>query len=109
MKKKIRILIAVIFTAFAFQTNAQNTNESFDVYPNPASTKVTVVYESNQSYTISIQNLLGTELYRLENTSFKSKTILDISDLNLQSGMYLVKITENDVTVKRQRLFIKRI
>ena len=109
MKNKIRIIAAVFFVALTLQVSAQNTSKSLDVYPNPASTWVTIDYESNSSYSISIQNLLGSELYKAENNSFQSKTIVDIAELNLQSGMYLVKIIENGVTIKRERLIIKRI
>ena len=109
MKNKIKIIAAVFFVALTLQVSAQNTSKSFDVYPNPASTWVTIDYESNSSYSISIQNLLGSELYKAENNSFQSKTIVDIAELNLQSGMYLVKIIENGVTIKRERLIIKRI
>ena len=109
MKNKIRIIAAVFFVALTLQVSAQNTSKSFDVYPNPASTWVTIDYETNSSYSISIQNLLGSELYKAENNSFQSKTIVDIAELNLQSGMYLVKIIENGVTIKRERLIIKRI
>lgn len=109
MKNKIRIIAALFFVAFTLQVSAQNTSQSFDVYPNPASTWVTIDYESSSSYSISIQNLLGTELYKAVNNSFQSKTIVSVADINLQSGMYLIKIIENGVTIKRERLIIRRI
>ncbi len=76
--------------------------ESFNVYPNPARSKVNVNYsiESDEAVSIEIYNLLGNKLqeysYGYQSAGSYSQQ-LNISDLS--NGMYLLRILAGDEQV----------
>ncbi len=74
---------------------------SFNVYPNPANTTITVDYkaENNDNVEISISNLVG----QVVNTEVSNNTI-DVS--NLEAGIYFVSLRINN-NVSTQKLIIE--
>ncbi len=78
----------------------ENTNNTFNVYPNPTTGKFIIkLNDNNRGITeISITNILGQEIYR-------TKTNLQFVDIDLEGfnkGIYLVKITsDNKQSVKK--------
>lgn len=89
-----------------FSALAQEAN--FDVYPNPATSNISVSFESTENYSIIITNLLGTEVFRQEVSSWKSKSFINLNDIGLNTGMYLIKIEVKGVTKNQKRLIIKK-
>ncbi|MFZ4521768.1 MAG: T9SS type A sorting domain-containing protein, partial [Bacteroidales bacterium] len=82
--------------------NNINNEEKFSIYPNPASTIITI--ETTEIYTksqLSIVNVNGQEL--ITHQIIEPKTQVDIS--NLPSGVYFVRLT-NDRNVTMGK-FIK--
>ena len=59
------------------------------IYPNPASSKLSVIRKNAQTELIGVYNLVGSEVMKLN----KSADQVDIS--NLQSGMYFIKTQTN--------------
>lgn len=79
-----------------------------NVYPNPASDKLTIAIELKQSETLVIEILDITGkleyLYQLNNQNF----INEISLTDLSEGMYLYKVNVNNTNVKLGKLIITR-
>jgi len=59
------------------------------IYPNPATSKLSVIRKNAQTELIGVYNLIGSEVMKLN----KSADQVDIS--NLQSGMYFIKTQTN--------------
>ena len=67
-----------------------DSNPSFSIYPNPASTNLTINFGSPEHRTVTIYNSLGQEVARVE--THEEATQLDTSSFS--SGMYIVKISD---------------
>ena len=73
--------------------DAHFTDNSFEVYPNPVSQKLTIMWpsEAQQSNsTIIIRTLDGKEIRTLQHTK-----LIDVSDL--RSGIYLLEVHSQNV------------
>lgn len=70
----------------------ENVNNTFNVYPNPASNNVTIEFKSAEPQTLYIFNIVGNIIYQ--------KTIndknLEVDVSNWSKGIYIIK-TENSV------------
>ncbi len=77
------------------QNNAKETLEiSFDIYPNPTKGNFNIALNNFQKgFIVEIYSILGNKVY--ENTSVTSQ---EINISNLQSGVYLVKISKDSET-----------
>ncbi len=76
-----------------------NTIEGFGIYPNPATNNITITTRLNQPKIVEIFNILGKQVMKatVENT-------LNVS--SLQAGVYIVKVTENNI-IATKKLLIK--
>jgi hypothetical protein len=71
------------------------SNETFSIYPNPTSNKLTIKFPVNQiKAEVSIYTLLGQHVFSKEISSSENDLNID----NLQNGMYLVKIKSDSIT-----------
>ena len=77
---------------------AQNntaSNFDFEVYPNPSKGEFNVYFNNfNKGYSLEIYSILGNRVYVKNNITSENNSIS-----NLQSGIYLVKITKETETV----------
>jgi hypothetical protein len=73
------------------------------VFPNPAKESVTVVSNSNNTGTITITDLLGKTVKEVTTTN--EKTIINTADL--QSGVYFIKLTQNNVSTTEKIMIAK--
>jgi len=78
-------------------------NKSVTVYPNPATSLVTVEAFSTKGISVSLRNILGKEVKHF--SAQRSKMMLDIN--GLEEGVYLLFIT-TDAGVSTQRLIVRR-
>lgn len=87
--------------------NHTSQNESFDMYPNPANTTVTIDLSplQNRSAVIRIINITGQEVYN--DTMEKTAPTKVINTGNLAEGMYLMLIESED-KLYTQKLLIQR-
>jgi len=72
---------------------SDNSFEITNVYPNPASNMLNIVYTSDQNVEISIVNVLGQEVKRIKednNTKGIQHSIIDLN--SIQKGIYFVSI-----------------
>ncbi|NMH87039.1 T9SS type A sorting domain-containing protein [Flavivirga algicola] len=113
MKKNYLFILFLALTLSATQYGFAQNNvkevsiaqniEGLSIYPNPASSNRTFVYltsKRNLTKKIEFFNVLGKKVY---------STILTGKELkisNLRKGVYILKITENDISETR-KLVIK--
>lgn len=97
------IIHAVISGTTGIAENSSHS--SFGVYPNPAHNKFTISVNKDwkiESGELTIQNMLGAEVYRSTIVRGKSETI----NCKLPAGVYLVKINSGENTAV-QKLVIE--
>ena len=80
---------------------AENANEKVSVYPNPASTKVTV--EGENLSTVAIYNVAG-QLVRI----VKLDSAINNIDMNVEAGVYFFSIYDKDGNNMVQRVVITK-
>ncbi|MGQ0828032.1 MAG: T9SS type A sorting domain-containing protein [Bacteroidota bacterium] len=69
-----------------------NTDNTFNLYPNPATNTITISYKSSsKNYSIKIYAVTGRMIKNRDQIS-STTTILDIEDLN--SGIYLLNVSD---------------
>jgi hypothetical protein len=105
-----RYLFIIIFCLFSFWGFSQsfdivgNTSseiENLSIYPNPASQGyIHITSKNNAPKKVEILNVLGKHIL----TVTMSQKALNIS--KLKAGVYIIKITENNITVTR-KLIVK--
>ena len=111
----------VIFTFFEgtstgnieFNTELVSTNNSvntdiiknFEIYPNPTSTDVNIVYEFTEMVTLQIHDIHGRIIYNtsLEDHQFATMTL---PVYIFEKGIYIVSIIDNDNNQHREKLII---
>ena len=83
--------------------NSNIESHNLIVFPNPAASELTIEFGRNENIQkeISITNILGSEI--IKQVSSETKLTLDINQLN--SGIYIVKVTEGG-TIRTMR-FVK--
>ncbi len=82
------------------------TLNSVNVYPNPTSGEVNITHNlnvENGKVTFKVYNMLGVEVLN-ENLS---STNHDVKLQNLQSGVYFYSITQNNQTIKTDKLVVR--
>ena len=111
----------VIFTFFEgtstgnieFNTELVSTNNSvntdiiknFEIYPNPTSKDVNIVYEFTEMVTLQIHDIHGRIIYNtiLEDHQFATMTL---PVYIFEKGIYIVSIIDNDNNQHREKLII---
>jgi hypothetical protein len=105
MKKTLLILILAlsIFTGL----NAQVVPNPASVYPNPATSSIRVSFATpvKSDVTITISDILGNKIGAFKFTADEAISI-DLSNLDLKNGMYLVKVETGDQS-QLKRLVVK--
>jgi len=73
----------------------ENNQYFYSIYPNPFSDYFTINFgeELIENHTIIIQNILGQEIYRIENITGSS---LEIKDVKLVIGVYILYLFDSD-------------
>jgi Secretion system C-terminal sorting domain len=79
---------------------------SFNIYPNPATNNVTINYNTinNEHIKVTISDITGKILKIIETDIVKGNNGLDINIEELASGSYLVSIITSQGVVKNQKL-----
>lgn len=96
---------AGVNTTIAYQKNTTLDNTIFkttsvNIYPNPATTTLTIATEDNFEKNIVVYSLLGQEMIKSDNTT------IDIS--GLAKGIYIVEVSEKSTNTKKICKFIKK-
>ena len=109
MKQKIICLILVCafsLTAHASGTNDKNDEKRVIVYPNPIERNALVTIEipkyENGELTVSLYNTVGKLIYSMKTAGRKIEfAALDVS------GIYLLRIVENQKVVAVEKMIVK--
>jgi choice-of-anchor B domain-containing protein len=80
------------------KSNKQN-NPNFIVYPNPASDKISVNYNTSSASQLSIKNMLGQNIFT-KNFSGSVRDYVDVS--HLENGTYFISLTEGEKTFNKK-------
>lgn len=79
------------------------------IYPNPASNYLRINYNATLDYHVVISNILGSIMYTTPTiSSFENTTMLNLVDLNMQNGIYLLKVYEGSALKATQKLIIRK-
>ena len=79
---------------------ADNTIDGFSIYPNPSNTGfINITTKANQNKNVQIFDMLGKKV-------IDKNTVSKINVSALQAGIYIVKVTENNVSATK-RLVVK--
>lgn len=83
--------------------NLETTDKnSFSLFPNPASSYITIVYKFEQNVTFTFTNAYGREIKRLTFYPNFSSSIVPVDDLS--SGVYSVTLKEKDKITSKKLL-----
>lgn len=98
MNKKYIYILFLIISSFAFsQENKKNEIEGLTIYPNPNNTgKLFITSKLNEDKKIEVFDVLGKKMLDATVTTKE----LNISNLN--PGIYIIKISENENRVSRK-------
>ena len=114
MQNGIRILMMGLVFAFMAQSLVatpfdEKPKAEVTIYPNPASNYVRINYITNNDYRIVISNILGAVVYKTSTIyHYENSTMLNLTDLNIQNGIYLVKIFEGNNLKATQKLIVRK-
>ena len=72
------------------------------MYPNPVIDSCNIKANSNLIDSVSIYNIQGQEIKRIDNNQPKANMTINLSDLS--SGNYFINITGNGITTTRKIL-----
>lgn len=105
----IRVEIHYAFNTVGIADLFNKGNFEFaDAYPNPASTQATFEFhlpEFNDGY-VTIMNLLGSEVKRMQLYSSQGKRVVSVNDLH--EGVYFYSLVLDNEVISTHKLIIKR-
>ncbi len=100
MKKNyiyIILLFACLFTGFASAQESKQTIDGLAVFPNPVSNgKIFVTSKSGENKDIFIYDVLGKLILQM------SMSTKELNISTLSSGVYIIKVRENEATATRK-------
>jgi hypothetical protein len=90
---------------------ADNSNMGFDLYPNPANTKMTIVMPEaliGKTLFLEVYNNSGKKVFNTESiiTNYNSTQEVDITEL--QKGVYFVKVLDLSGDIVMKKILIKQ-
>jgi hypothetical protein len=93
---KIKLLFVIAAVLLCQLSHAQNVlaapysiEEQVKIFPNPATTFLSVELTTSADYTITITNMLGAQVIKPYKVNASERTILDISFFT--DGVYIVR------------------
>ncbi len=75
---------------------ADNKLEIKSVYPNPASNSLSIVYSSYENVSISIVNVLGQEIKRIQGNNTKGEQHVQIDLSSIDKGIYFISVNASN-------------
>lgn len=93
--------VAITTGAGAPQSVKENSS-AFSIYPNPATSVLTLNLRSNQNSSVNVYNVLGAVVKSLNTSSLTNQ--IDISDLT--AGVYTIQVSQNGQTTTQK--FVKQ-
>ncbi|MBN8671226.1 MAG: T9SS type A sorting domain-containing protein [Chitinophagales bacterium] len=87
-----------------------NTNNEFDVYPNPANGYVFVksnVVDNNQKITVELINMIGQQIAILYSGTANAINDKQLQLKDIAKGAYMIKISSNNETLHNAKLLVQ--
>jgi len=84
------------------RTNIEYKKESFKIYPNPSNTSFNIDFNLSNDGKIEIFNLFGEKIY--QEKIFASQTFIKWQPKNTNKGIYIVKLTENNLPIGNKKI-----
>ncbi|MEZ5045908.1 MAG: T9SS type A sorting domain-containing protein [Chitinophagaceae bacterium] len=81
------------------------SNLAFMVYPNPASTTITIQYSNASNTIFALYDMAGRALFRTELPATQNKVSIDVR--SLASGLYTYKQIHHDASIQTGKLLIQ--
>ncbi|MEM7367209.1 MAG: PKD domain-containing protein [Bacteroidota bacterium] len=83
---------------------------SWKVFPNPATNLATVVLRMEQmtGLTLSMSNVLGQEVYRQSHQAFVGENTFELPVQQIESGIYMIQVEIQGTIVPLSKLIVKR-
>ncbi len=95
---------STIFDTIEFQMNAWATgikenqaSREFSFYPNPAKDRLTIKYNTKETITIDIYNVLGSKIKSISHSGLES----DINIGDMQNGIYFIRFKDGNQTISK--------
>ena len=94
-------------TEFIGSMNSLNNeiDNNLKIYPNPASSNVNIIYETNRDVKFKIHDIRGREVFEMLLQSHDLSSI-NIPLYNFNKGIYTVSIIDNDKIIYTEKLII---
>jgi hypothetical protein len=103
---KIKLLSVIAAVLVCQLIHAQNVSaslfEEVKVFPNPATTFLSVEVASGHDFTMTITNMLGSEVFQAKQDDAPTVTTFDIS--TFPNGYYLVRVFYHGKTLTKRIL-----
>ncbi len=92
---------------FPISNNSITEPNNFNIYPNPATTQLTIDYHLQpfEEGSITIYDIMGRECFFINLNTSANKAVVNVSDL--KSGIYTYKYTINNISRRIGKLLIK--
>ena len=89
--------------------NEVNSDSSFNLYPNPSNGNFNIEINGsgNESYILTILNIVGKEVFKENIKSNNNKSIHNINLSTISNGMYYIRLLNEDKEL-RKALFIQK-
>lgn len=89
------------------ETAARTTFDQVTVFPNPFADEITVDFDEEVDgvMTVEISDRTGRQVFTQNWTNPGSSLVLDMQDLNMYPGMYILKVKQDGVESKTLRIF----
>ena len=107
LDNNVSVIVIYKYSLTGIANHSDNNITFSNVYPNPATNRVNFDYKlnSNSNATISIVNLLGSVVKRVNLNPASNKISIDVSDL--PQGVYFYSIDVDGKVYKTQKLIVK--
>lgn len=80
----------------------ENITRIFNLFPNPTSEQITIVFEAQEKRIIQLTDILGNEILRIENNELS----LQLDASNYPKGVYFIKV-ESDKGTSSQKIVVQ--
>ncbi|MFI5219390.1 MAG: T9SS type A sorting domain-containing protein [Bacteroidia bacterium] len=79
-------------------SESYNSENLFNVYPNPANDVITVSQKNNSTSNVTLSNLLGKDI--LNRKTSEEETVIDVK--NITSGIYFISVEQDRIVVRKK-------
>lgn len=89
--------------------NVDENSTSFEVYPNPVSTKATITFnsETDQKYLITLTDMIGNIVYSDTISATKEFNSMEINVADFSRGIYLINVTSESGNTLIEKIIVE--